>query len=200
MALTIMRWLGRSAILSVSYWTVGELRDAQINIERALAIFQVSYDRDHPEVAKTFVNLGAVQRDLGELMDARASIERGLAIYEAAYGPIHPRVAATLLSLGEVQLRLWKLRDAQISIVRAATILKTTYELDPYFLGVSLNRQGREVFRGGRSLVSFSSSSSSTPPFAQNGGRSMTALSSIRKSAVRSCSRPSVRVDEQVRI
>ena len=91
-------------------------------------------------------------------------------------------VAATLLSLGEVQLRLWKLRDAQISILRAAAILNAIYELDPIFLGVSLNHQGRAVFKR-RKITGFvffvfllyAALS------AQNGGRVMTALSPIRR-------------------
>ena len=100
--------------LGVVHQGLGELRDARATLEHAVAIFQVAYSSDSPDVDRrdltvALLNLGLVQRELRELRDARATLERALAIDEAAYGPDHPMVGSALINLGLVQRDLREL-------------------------------------------------------------------------------------------
>jgi tetratricopeptide (TPR) repeat protein len=49
-------------------------------LERALAIKERAYGRDHTSVAITLTNLGAAYSDLGDYAKARDVLERALAI------------------------------------------------------------------------------------------------------------------------
>ena len=60
-------------------------------LERALAINERAYGRDHIEVAPALFNLGNVHIALGDNAKAREYIARALAIAEGAYGSDHPR-------------------------------------------------------------------------------------------------------------
>ena len=77
-----------------------------MSLRHALAIKEVVYGPEHPEVAITLTNLGIVQLHLEELEAAGVSLRRALAIKEAVYGPEHPGVAPMLATLGGLQLRL----------------------------------------------------------------------------------------------
>lgn len=59
------------------------LTDAKALLERALAITEVAYGPDHPDVATRLNNLAGMLRDLGQPEAARPLQERALAIYEA---------------------------------------------------------------------------------------------------------------------
>jgi hypothetical protein len=68
-------------------------------LERALTIREQLFGPDHPDIATSFNNLGALLRAQGDLVAARPLFERALAIREKALGPEHPdtvRVSATL--------------------------------------------------------------------------------------------------------
>jgi tetratricopeptide (TPR) repeat protein len=99
---------------------LGELEKARAAFERALAIEEVVYGPDHPNVARDVNNLGSVLRDLGQLEEARAAFERALAIFERVLGTEHPNVAEAANNLGEVLRVLGELaelddeRDAQV--------------------------------------------------------------------------------------
>ena len=60
-------------------------------LERALAIEERAYGRDHPEVATTLTNLGNAYGDLGDHAKERDMLERALAINERAYGRDHEK-------------------------------------------------------------------------------------------------------------
>ena len=63
-------------------------------LERALAIEEQAYGRDHPEVASTLFNLGIVlgvaYGGLGDDSKKRELLERVLPIWTRAYGADHP--------------------------------------------------------------------------------------------------------------
>src|SRR5262249_4984512 len=63
--------------------------EAEKLFTRALALNEVAYGPNHPEVAKTLLNLGAVRRELDDLTGAKALCERARVIYEARYGSSH---------------------------------------------------------------------------------------------------------------
>ena len=69
-------------------------------LERALAINERAYGRDHAEVASTLTNLGNAYGDLGDHAKKRDMLERALAIKERAYGRDHASGLHALTSLG----------------------------------------------------------------------------------------------------
>ena len=62
-------------------------------LERALAIFEREYGRDHVQVAKTLTNLGIAYGDLGDNAKKRDALVRALAIEEREFGRDHPHAA-----------------------------------------------------------------------------------------------------------
>ena len=74
-------------------------------LERALAIKERTYGRDHTKVAPTLTNLGNAYGQLGDYAKKRDMLERALAIKERAYGRDHPEVALTLTNLGNAYRR-----------------------------------------------------------------------------------------------
>ena len=88
--------------LGVTYGSLGQYRQARIELETALAIDETIHDPQHPEVGTDLSALGNVLLDLGDLTRAREHFERALAISEAAYGPSHPEVATDRTNLASV--------------------------------------------------------------------------------------------------
>ena len=86
--------------LGNAYGNLGDHAKARDMLERALAIKERAYGRDHPEVAITLGNLGNAYGDLGDHAKKRDMLERALAIQERAYGRDHPKVAITLKTSG----------------------------------------------------------------------------------------------------
>jgi tetratricopeptide (TPR) repeat protein len=70
-----------------------EFAEAKAQYERALAIDEEVYGRDHPSVATDVNNLGSVLKDLGDLQEAKECFERALAIFQRFLGEDHPSTA-----------------------------------------------------------------------------------------------------------
>ena len=75
--------------LGGAYGDLGDHAKARDVLERALAIDERAYGRDHAEVAFSLANLGVLCRDLGDQAKAREYFGRAHAIWERAYGPEH---------------------------------------------------------------------------------------------------------------
>ena len=71
-------------------------------LERALAIEERAYGRDHPKVAITLFNLATVNGDLGDNAKKRELLERTLAIFQSAYGTDHPHTKLCQRKLAEL--------------------------------------------------------------------------------------------------
>ena len=71
-------------------------------LERALAINERAYGRDHAQVAITLVQLGIAYGNLGDHAKKRDVLERALAIFESAYGPEHPHTKYVKNSLAKL--------------------------------------------------------------------------------------------------
>jgi len=71
-------------------------------LERALAIHERAYGRDHPQVAFPLANLGGLRVDHGDQAKAREYYGRAHAIWERAYGPEHPLTQQVRFCLASV--------------------------------------------------------------------------------------------------
>ncbi|HKP52097.1 MAG TPA: tetratricopeptide repeat protein [Chloroflexia bacterium] len=96
-------------------------------LERTVAIGEVAYGPNHPQVAIYVNNLGMVLQNLGDLTGARAHYERALSIAEATYGSNHPTVAIRVNNLGQVLRGLGDLPRAQAHLKRALSIDEAAY-------------------------------------------------------------------------
>ena len=79
--------------LGTAYGKLGENAKARDVLERALAINERTYGRDHPNVAITLMNLGVAYGQLGDAAKKRKYVTRAVTILEGAYGPDHPHAA-----------------------------------------------------------------------------------------------------------
>jgi hypothetical protein len=64
--------------------------EAEPLLRRALAISELSYGPDHPEVATTLNNLASVLRATNRLSEAEPLLRRALSIFERSLGANHP--------------------------------------------------------------------------------------------------------------
>ena len=86
--------------LGDAYVGLGDYANARDVLERAVAIEERAYGRDHPTVALTLTTLGCAYVDSGDHAKAREVMVRALAIFEREFGRDSTFVATTLTNLG----------------------------------------------------------------------------------------------------
>jgi tetratricopeptide (TPR) repeat protein len=91
--------------------------------EQAHAIRIAALDPDHPELAMSWSNLGALKRMVGELPEARDDLVKALAIKVRVLGPDNPSVGVTHVTLSQVLFDLHDLPGALDHAQRAVAIL-----------------------------------------------------------------------------
>ena len=116
--------------LGTAYGDLGDHAKERDMLERALAIKERAYGRDHPEVATTLTNLGNAYGQLGDHAKKRDMLERALAIEERAYGRDHPNVATTLTNLGNAYGGLGDHAKKRDVLERALAIEERAYGRD----------------------------------------------------------------------
>jgi tetratricopeptide (TPR) repeat protein len=70
----------------------GDLEGARASFERALAIRETVYGRQHLDTALTLGWLGVLAQKKGNIDQARDYLEETLAIYKQFLPPNHPRI------------------------------------------------------------------------------------------------------------
>ncbi|MEK7841288.1 MAG: tetratricopeptide repeat protein, partial [Deltaproteobacteria bacterium] len=70
---------------------------------RALGIYEKSFGADHPSVAQSLNNLGALYVEMGQYAKAEQFMQRALAIREKAMGSDHPSVAGSFLYMARLE-------------------------------------------------------------------------------------------------
>ena len=83
---------------------MGKTKDTETRrlAERALSIKETVLGPDHPEVAKSLMNLGILVRKEGDFGEAQRLLERSLEIREKTLGPRDPETAASLDEIADV--------------------------------------------------------------------------------------------------
>ncbi len=107
----------------------GDLNGAKLAYEKALSIYDKVYalDSNHPEIARTFMNLGNVQYEKGDLDGAKLAYEKALSIYDKVYAldSNHPEIARTFMNLGNVLYKKGNIDGAEKSYKRALEIFRS---------------------------------------------------------------------------
>jgi tetratricopeptide (TPR) repeat protein len=98
-------------------------KESQALLMRALAIEEVDYGPNHPELAKTIHDLANTEMRLRDFASAQAHYERARAILVAAYGEHHELVGLTDYSLGGMELQRNQNAAARKYFERALAVL-----------------------------------------------------------------------------
>jgi tetratricopeptide (TPR) repeat protein len=114
-------------------------REALPLFERAVAIAEIAYGPDHPEVALYLNNFAELLRDLGDSAGARTLNERALAMDEATFGSDHPKIAARLNNLAMSLSDLGDPDGARPLFERALAMDEATYGPDHPEVAIDLN-------------------------------------------------------------
>jgi len=103
---------------------MGKTKDTETrqSAERALSIKESVLGPDHPEVAKSLMNLGILVRKEGDFAEAQRLLERSLEIREKKLGPRDPETAASLDEIADVLQTTGKYETARGLYERALAI------------------------------------------------------------------------------
>jgi CHAT domain-containing protein/tetratricopeptide (TPR) repeat protein len=115
---------------------------------RALAIQESSLGPDHPSLAATLNNLGALLDQRGKYEEAEPLQRRSLSILEKSLGALHPDTAGTLTTLAVSLDRQGKIVEAEETYRRAVELSRKasnprTLLLNSSRLGFALAKRGR---------------------------------------------------------
>ena len=115
---------------------------------RALAIQEEALGAEHPTIAATLNNLGALLDQGGRHSEAEPLQRRALAVLEKTLGPLHPDTAATLTTLAVSLDRQGKLVEAEATYRRAVETSRSAGNprsllLNASRLGFALAKRGR---------------------------------------------------------
>ncbi len=101
----------------------GHYDEARAEYEEALAVSELIYGRNSPNLVSLINDIGDTVRRQGRPADAIPMYERVLAMIEENYGPEHPQVANALSSLGNVAMEQGRY-DASRDYQKRALALK----------------------------------------------------------------------------
>jgi hypothetical protein len=105
-------------------------REAELLKRDALAIDELHFGSDSPEVAVRLNNLAQTLKDTNRLSEAEPLMRRALAIDEQSYGPDHPMVAIRLNNLAQLLKATNRLSEAEPLMRRALAIDEQSYGPD----------------------------------------------------------------------
>ncbi|MEZ4458061.1 MAG: tetratricopeptide repeat protein, partial [Gemmatimonadales bacterium] len=110
---------GADAVAAIGLNNLGLIRDAQGDIDGAIArfreadeIFLGSPQREYFERGIVLANLAGEMLLKGELAEAERTAREGVGVYQRTVGPDHPNLGITLLRLAQIELASGRPRDA----------------------------------------------------------------------------------------
>lgn len=92
--------------------TLGRLEEAERVQRQVLEIRRQLYPEEHPQMARSYFELGSVLNARGELDGAIELVERSLEIRRAVLEEGHPHIAMTQVSLAAILTRAYRYADA----------------------------------------------------------------------------------------
>ncbi|CAF4214684.1 unnamed protein product [Rotaria sordida] len=88
--------------LGWAYYDMGEYSKALSSYEQSLEIRKIALPPNHPDLAKSYNNIGLVYDNMGEYSKALSSYEQSLEIRKIALPPNHPDLATSYNNIGLV--------------------------------------------------------------------------------------------------
>jgi tetratricopeptide (TPR) repeat protein len=111
-----------------------------------LEIAESSLGRNHPDVANTLSNLGALYETQSRYAEAESMFKRSLAIVEGAFGSDHPDVVGRLSNLAVVYEREGRNDEAEQLLKRSLEISERLFDPSSRVVSQSLNNLA-ELYR-----------------------------------------------------
>ena len=128
--------------LGNAYGELGDPAKERDMQERALAIQERAYGRDHPEVAITLNNLGIAYGNLGDHAKARDALECALPFMEREHGNDSTQVAGQMTNLGAAYSELGDYAKARDVLEAALPIVERAYGSESKEVTITLNNLG----------------------------------------------------------
>ncbi|MDQ1354223.1 MAG: hypothetical protein QG657_4532 [Acidobacteriota bacterium] len=129
-------------MVGVAYHVLGNYSRAKEYYEKALAIDEKVYGKEHLDVATGLNNVGEAWRALGDPKKAISYVEQALAIWKKAYGEQHPQVATGLNNLGSAYKALGYPKKAISYVEQALAIDEEVYGKEHPNVARDLNNLG----------------------------------------------------------
>ncbi len=128
----------------------GELEEALVHQQRALATFEAVRGAHHADIADLLHNMGTVLLRQGKQDDALSHLRRARAIREQALGSGHPHVAHSLTAIGAVLIQQGEWDSALSHLRQALTIREQALGPRHPDVATSLNNIGAVLKQQGQ--------------------------------------------------
>ncbi|MCX7096607.1 MAG: tetratricopeptide repeat protein [Methylococcales bacterium] len=115
------------------------LSEAEPLMRRVVGIFEISYGKEHPNVATALNNLAWFLKETNRLSEAEPLMRSALAIDEASYGKEHPNVAIQLNNLALLLQATNRLSEAEPLMRRVVEIFEISYGKEHPNFATALN-------------------------------------------------------------
>jgi tetratricopeptide (TPR) repeat protein len=132
-------------------YATNRLAEAEPLIQRALAIDEANFGKDHPNVARYVNNLAMLLQSTSRTTEAEPLLRRALAINEASLGKDHPDVARNLNNLAMLLYSVKRLAEAETLLRRAQVISEASLGKDHPDVALGLSNLS-ELLRATRRL------------------------------------------------
>jgi len=125
----------------ISYYlnSKADYEQAKPLIERALAIHEKVFGKEHPDVATSLNNLAELHKTQGDYEQAKPLYERSLAILEKVHGKEHPLVTTSLNNLAALYYSQGDYEQTKPLLERALAIREKVFDKEHPDVATSLN-------------------------------------------------------------
>ena len=113
--------------LAVTYFTAGQLPQADSLYRAELVIDRRIFGERHPQAASDIMDLGSIAFQRAQYVQAESLYRQGVAIDEAWYGPERPAMAGPFLLLGQALVKLGKTAEADSLLRRSLAIAQRVH-------------------------------------------------------------------------
>ena len=125
--------------VAVCHQVLAAFEKAEPLLRRAIAIDELNYGANHPQIAIHLNNLAQLLLSTNRLKDAEPLLRRALMICETAYGLHHPEIAIRLNNLAQLLQPTNRLGEAERLLRRAIRIGEISYGVDHPIFATQLN-------------------------------------------------------------
>jgi tetratricopeptide (TPR) repeat protein len=125
--------------LGSSLTAAGNYVQAEPLHKRSLTISEKALGPEHPNVARSLINLALLYTDQGKYSEAEPLYKRSLAVREKVLGPEHPDVARSLNSLAALYVSQGKYSEAEPLYKRSLAIFENALGPEHQNVAASLN-------------------------------------------------------------
>jgi tetratricopeptide (TPR) repeat protein len=128
--------------LGKAKWYLGKHKEAIMFNEKALKIRQQLLPPNHPDLAKSDMNIGNVYKSMDEYSKALSSYEKDLEISQQSLPPNHPDLAKSYNNIGNVYKSMGAYSKALSSHEKALAIRQQSLPPNHHDLAMSYNNIG----------------------------------------------------------